>query len=111
GLNRKRGREVTSGGARRHAVDVDACLRGRYVQCWLNSYRGRLVMLDEYFGSSSTLQRNERVKLAAMFWNIVGAGMVIGGLPRAHHAMNPQASLCAPGRPPPLTPPVYRGRD
>ncbi len=31
-------------------------------------------MLEEYFGSSSTLQRNERVKLAAMFWNIVGAG-------------------------------------
>jgi hypothetical protein len=39
-------------------------------------------MLDEYFASSySTLQRNERVKLAAaMFWNIVGAGMFIGGV-------------------------------
>ena len=37
-------------------------------------------MLEEYFGSSSTLQRNERVKLAAMFWNIVGAGMLIGGV-------------------------------
>ena len=37
-------------------------------------------MLDEYFVSNSTLQRNERVKLAAMFWNIVGAGMFIGGL-------------------------------
>jgi hypothetical protein len=35
-------------------------------------------MLEEYFESSSTLQRNERVKLAAMFWNIVGAGMLIG---------------------------------
>ncbi len=34
-------------------------------------------MLEEYFGSSSTLQRNERVKLAAMFWNIVGAGNVM----------------------------------
>ena len=49
------------------------------VQCRSNTYRGRLVMLDEYFASSSTLQRNERVKLAAMFWNIVGAGMLIGG--------------------------------
>jgi hypothetical protein len=28
----------------------------------------------------STLQRNERVKLAASFWNNVGAGMVIGGM-------------------------------
>ena len=37
-------------------------------------------MIDEYFVSSSTLHRNERVKLAAMFWNIVGAGMFIGGL-------------------------------
>src|SRR5262245_56911182 len=45
-----------------------------------NSYRGRLIMLDEYFISSSTLHRNERVKLAAMFWNIVGAGMFIGGV-------------------------------
>jgi hypothetical protein len=31
-------------------------------------------------GSGSTLQRNERVKLAATFWNNVGAGMVIGGM-------------------------------
>ena len=37
-------------------------------------------MLDEYFVSGSTLHRNERVKLAAMFWNIVGAGMFIGGV-------------------------------
>jgi hypothetical protein len=38
-------------------------------------------MLEEYFASSySTLQRNERVKLAALFWNIVGAGMFIGGV-------------------------------
>jgi hypothetical protein len=50
------------------------------VQCRSNSYRGRMVMLEEYFESSSTLQRNERVKLAAMFWNIVGAGMLIGGV-------------------------------
>src|SRR5262252_7612836 len=63
-----------------HGGAVDACLRPRYVQCWSNSYRGRLIMLDEYFASSSTLHRNERVKLAAMFWNIVGAGMFIGGV-------------------------------
>jgi hypothetical protein len=50
------------------------------VQCRSNSYRGRMVMLEEYFESSSTLQRNERVKLAAMFWNIVGAGTLIGGV-------------------------------
>jgi len=35
-------------------------------------------MLEEHFESGSTLQRNERVKLAASFWNNVGAGMVIG---------------------------------
>jgi hypothetical protein len=35
------------------------------VQCRSNSYRGRLIMLEEYFGSSSTLQRNERVKLVS----------------------------------------------
>src|SRR5262249_60144359 len=53
--------------------------RGWYSQRRSNSYRGRLIMLDEYFVSNSTLHRNERVKLAAMFWNIVGAGMFIGG--------------------------------
>ena len=37
-------------------------------------------MLQDHFGSSSTVQRNERVKLAASFWNNVGAGMVIGGM-------------------------------
>jgi hypothetical protein len=36
-------------------------------------------MLQDHFGSSSTVQRNERVRLAASFWNNVGAGMVIGG--------------------------------
>ena len=34
------------------------------------------MRLDDHFGSDSTLQRNERVKLAASFWNNVGAGMV-----------------------------------
>jgi len=38
------------------------------------------MRLEEHFESSSTLQRNERVKLAALFWNNVGAGMVIGGM-------------------------------
>jgi hypothetical protein len=38
------------------------------------------VMLEQYFESSSTIMRNERVKLAATFWNNVGAGMLIGGV-------------------------------
>ena len=38
------------------------------------------MRLEEHFESSSTLQRNERVKLAASFRNNVGAGMVIGGM-------------------------------
>src|SRR5262249_42241048 len=63
-----------------HGGAVDACLRPRYVRRRSNSYRGRLIMLDAYFVSSSTLHRNERVKLAALFWNIVGAGMFIGGV-------------------------------
>jgi hypothetical protein len=36
------------------------------------------MWLEDHFGSGS--QRNERVKLAASFWNNVGAGMVIGGM-------------------------------
>jgi hypothetical protein len=31
------------------------------------------MRLEEHFESSSTLQRNERVKLAAWFWNNVGS--------------------------------------
>jgi len=42
--------------------------------------RGTDMRLDDHFGSGSTLQRNERVKLAASFWNNVGAGMVIVGM-------------------------------
>jgi hypothetical protein len=38
----------------------------------------KLKPLEDHFGSGS--QRNERVKLAASFWNNVGAGMVIGGM-------------------------------
>ena len=37
------------------------------------------MRLDDHFGSSSTVQRNERVKLAASFWNNVGASMVLAG--------------------------------
>jgi hypothetical protein len=32
------------------------------------------MWLEDHFGSGSMLQRNERVKLAASFWNNVGAG-------------------------------------
>ena len=38
------------------------------------------MWLEDHFGSGSMLQRNERVKLAASFWNNIGAGMVIGGM-------------------------------
>ena len=36
--------------------------------------------INDHFASSSSAQRNERVNLAASFWNNVGAGMVIGGM-------------------------------
>jgi hypothetical protein len=39
-----------------------------------------VMRLEDHFGSSSTVVRNERVKLAASFWNNVGAGMVIAGM-------------------------------
>ena len=38
------------------------------------------MRLEEHFESSSTLQRNERVKLAASLWNKLRASMVIGGM-------------------------------
>jgi hypothetical protein len=37
------------------------------------------MRLEEHFESSSTLQRNERVKLAASFWNNVGSGWSLAG--------------------------------
>jgi hypothetical protein len=46
-------------------------------------FRRTDMRLEEHFESSSTVQRNERVKLAASFWNNVGAGMVIGGMAAA----------------------------
>jgi hypothetical protein len=41
------------------------------------------MWLEDHLGSGSMLQRNERVKLAASFWNNIGAGMVIGGMAAA----------------------------
>ena len=50
------------------------------------------MRLEEHFESSSTLQRNERVKLAASFWNNIGAGMVIGGIAAAFFLDKPQGT-------------------
>lgn len=47
------------------------------------------MRLDDHFGSSSTVQRNERVKLAASFWNNVGASMVFGGMAGAFFLEKP----------------------
>jgi hypothetical protein len=46
-------------------------------------------MLENYFESISPLVRNERVKLAAMFWNNVGAGMLIVGVAGAFYLQKP----------------------
>ena len=52
------------------------------------------MRLDDHFGSSSTVQRNERVKLAASFWNNVGASMVFGGMAGAFFlAPGPKSAL------------------
>ena len=48
------------------------------------------MWLEDHFGSGS--QRNERVKLAALFWNNVGAGMVIGGLAAAFFLDKPSGA-------------------
>src|SRR5215468_5542655 len=57
------------------------------------SDRGRTDMrLEEHFESRSTLQRNERVKLAASFWNNVGAGMVIAGMAGAFFLDKPPST-------------------
>ena len=47
------------------------------------------MRLDDHFASSSTVQRNERVKLAASFWNNVGASMVFGGMAAAFFLEKP----------------------
>ena len=46
------------------------------------------MRLDDHFGNGSILQRNERVKLAASFWNNIGAAMVIGGSAAASFCKN-----------------------
>jgi hypothetical protein len=48
------------------------------------------MWLEDHFGSDSVLQRNERVKLAASFWNNIGAGMAIGGVAAAFFLGKPQ---------------------
>ena len=50
------------------------------------------MRLEEHFESSSTVQRNERVKLAASFWNNVVAGMVIGGMAAAFFLDRPAST-------------------
>jgi len=47
------------------------------------------MRLEEHFKSSSTVQRNERVKLPASFWNNVAAGRVIGGMAAAFFLHKP----------------------
>jgi hypothetical protein len=50
-----------------------------FVQCRLQidgingeHFHVLLMWLEDHFGSGSVLQRNERVKLAASFWNNIG---------------------------------------
>jgi hypothetical protein len=43
------------------------------------------------------LQRNQRIKLAAAFWNNVGAGMVIGGLAAAYFLEKPAGAWAKVG--------------
>ena len=55
------------------------------------------MWLEDHFGSDSMLQRNERVKLAASFWNNIGAGMVIGGMAAAFFLDKPRGALTKTG--------------
>src|SRR5262249_36536228 len=60
------------------------------------------MWLEDHFGNGSILQRNERAKLAASFWNNTGAGMVIGGMAGAFFLDKPQGTwtkidLCLAG--------------
>jgi hypothetical protein len=50
------------------------------------------MWLEGHFGGGSMLQRNERVKLAASFWNNIGAGMVVGGMAAAFFLDKPQGT-------------------
>jgi hypothetical protein len=55
------------------------------------------MRLEDHFGTGSTLQRNERVKLAASFWNNIGAGLVIGGMAAAFFLDKPQGAWTKTG--------------
>ena len=50
------------------------------------------MRLEDHFGNGSILQRKERVKLAASFWNNIGAGMVIGGMAAAFFLDKPEGT-------------------
>ena len=50
------------------------------------------MWLEDHFGNGSMLQRNERVKLAASFWNNIGAAMVIGGMAAAFFLDKPHGA-------------------
>ena len=50
------------------------------------------MWLEDHFGNGAILQRNERVKLAASFWNNIGAGMVIGGMAAAFFLDKPEGT-------------------
>jgi hypothetical protein len=50
------------------------------------------MWLQDHFGNGSVLQRNERVKLAASFWNNIGAAMVIGGIAAAFFLEKPHGT-------------------
>src|SRR5262249_62348647 len=53
---------------------------------------GRSMWLEDHFGNGSMLQRNERGKLAASFWNNIGAGVVIGGMAAAFFLDKPEGT-------------------
>jgi hypothetical protein len=53
---------------------------------------GQNMWLEDHFGNGSMLQRNERVKMAASFWNNIGAGMVLGGIAAAFFLDKPQGA-------------------
>jgi hypothetical protein len=66
--------------------------RGSFFVYDFSTPSGERIMLEDHFGSGSILQRNERVKLAASFWNNIGAGMVIGGMAAAFFLDKPQGT-------------------
>src|SRR5215471_8151990 len=93
---------VENGGLRRPGFDGRVRiaklrdLRSRlrvFFRLWsLEGSGGRSMWLEDHFGNGSVLQRNERVKLAASFWNNIGAGMVIGGMAAAFFLDKPEGT-------------------